>query len=86
MPLALTDSQLGRLMAAATALDDPGKRHTLLVRVAAHLQRDGTLRPSDDAFDHVLATAQRGLMQRQSGDAAETGRGMGGLDRWCAGR
>ena len=35
MPLALTDAQLGRLMAAATALDDPGKRHTLLKRVVA---------------------------------------------------
>jgi hypothetical protein len=65
LPLALTDSQMRMVLAAAAQLDDPAKRHTLLQRLAGHLQRAGG-QLTDGDLDRALAASLRGLLHRQS--------------------
>jgi len=63
MPLALTDSQLRAVMAAAGSLP-PGKHATFLTRLAAQLLfLTGGRRPADTDIERATRAALRGLMQ-----------------------
>jgi hypothetical protein len=60
MPLALTDSGLRIVMAAATGLP-PEKRQIFMERIAAQLSR--IRRPGDADVERAARAALRGLMQ-----------------------
>ena len=59
-PLPLSDTQLHRLLAAASPLD-PGKRVVLMERLAGSLRR--VRNPGDRDLDRAIRQALHGLLQ-----------------------